>query len=108
MQELNFTPDDILLDEYGLALDYVRGRCVKLFIERGEANDCWKINDIADPEYQTWIHRYGSNETLVNSVLNDGKTYTLCEEVEPKTPTARQLEEFPPERFIDYGYILWL
>jgi len=73
--EIDIKPENIKLDEYGLALDYVKGRCVKLFIRRGlpEGSCNWHIDNIADPEYQTWARRYVSNETLVSSVLEDGK-----------------------------------
>ena len=85
--EIDITPEDIKLDEYGLDLDYVKGRCVKLFIRRGLPEGSWHIDNIADPEYQTWVCRYGSNETLVSSVLKDKKT------------NCGNPESFPPENF---------
>jgi hypothetical protein len=87
LDEIDIKPEDIKLDEYGLALDYVKGRCVKLFIRRGLPEGSWHIDHIADPEYQTWVRRYGSNETLVSSVLEDGKT------------NCGNPESFPPENF---------
>jgi len=74
LDEIDIKPEDIKLDEYGLDLDYVKGRCVKLFIRRGLPEGSWHIDNIADPEYQTLVRRYGSNEALVSSVLEDGKT----------------------------------
>jgi hypothetical protein len=74
LSEIDIKPEDIKLDEYGLALDYVKGRCVNLFIRRGMPEGSWHIDNIADPKYQTWVCRYGSHETLVSSVLEDGKT----------------------------------
>jgi hypothetical protein len=83
LDELDIKPEDIKLDdEYGLALDYVKGRCVKLFIRRGLTEGSWHIDNIADPEYQTWTRRYGSNETLVSSVLEDGKTNSRHETID--------------------------
>lgn len=72
--EINIKPEDIELNQDGLDLNYVEGRCVKLFIRRGLPEGSWHIDNIADPEYQTWARRYGSNETLVSSVLEDRKT----------------------------------
>ena len=79
---IDIKPEDIKLDEYGLALDYVEGRCVKLFIRRGLPEGSWHIDDPANPEYQTWVRRYGSNETLVSSVLEDGKTNNCGETID--------------------------
>ena len=116
LDEIDIKPEDIKLDEYGLALDYVKGRCVKLFIRRGLPEGSGHIDHIADPEYQTWVRRYGSNETLVSSVLGDGKTN--CSEtiddfaneilVSEKSDSFRgknfpaenfPAEDFPPEGF---------
>jgi hypothetical protein len=72
--EIDIKSEDIKLDEYGLALDYVKGRCVKLFIRRGTPEGSWHIDNIADPKYQTWARRFVSNEALVGSVLEEGKT----------------------------------
>ena len=81
LDELDIKPEDIKLNEYGLALDYVKGRCVKLFIRRGLPEGSWHIDDIANPEYQTWARRY-SNETLASSVLEDGKTNNRRETID--------------------------
>jgi hypothetical protein len=83
--EISINPEDIKLYEHGLDLDYVKGRCVKLFIRRGLPEGSWHIDDIADPGYQTWACRFGSNETLVSSVLEEGKT--------------NNSKNFPPENF---------
>jgi hypothetical protein len=80
--EIDINPENIKLDEYGLALDYVKGRCVKLFIRRGLPEGSWHIDNIADPEYQTWVCQYGSNETLVSSVLENGKTNNCGETID--------------------------
>ncbi|MEG4081943.1 hypothetical protein QUA10_28415 [Microcoleus sp. Pol8_D6] len=73
LENLDIHPGDIKLDDSGLSLDYVNGRCVKLFIDRLPDNR-WRIRDSADPEYQTWARRWVSNETLVEYVLGAGKT----------------------------------
>ncbi|MEG4883018.1 hypothetical protein QUB75_19755 [Microcoleus sp. K1-B6] len=73
VEKLDIHPGDIKLDDRGLSLDYVNGRCVKLFIERLSDNR-WRIRDNADPEYQTWACRWVSNQTLVEYVLGDGKS----------------------------------
>jgi hypothetical protein len=80
--EINVNPEDIQLNEDGLDLDYVKGPCVKLFIRRGLPEGTWEIHKIADPEYQTWACRYGSNETLVNSVLEDRKSNNCGETID--------------------------
>jgi len=92
LDEIDIKPEDIKLDKYGLALDYVKGRCVKLFIRRGLPEGSWPIDDIADPEYQTWARRYGSNEALVASVLEDGKTNNCGENI---------IEDFACEAILD-------
>jgi hypothetical protein len=101
LDELDLKPEDIELDEDSLALDYVEGRCVKLFIRRGSEHS-WHIDNIADPEYQTWAPRY-SNETLVSSVLEEGKTNNCGETIDDYAGEAildRYVdpEELNPER----------
>lgn len=61
-------PEDINLTEWGLRLDDVAGRSVKLFINRQE-NNWWHVEDSVDPEHQAWVRRYASIETLIGSVL---------------------------------------
>jgi len=97
--EINIKPEDIQLDEDGLDLDYVKGRCVKLFIRRGLPEGSWHIDNIADPEYQTWAHRYGSNETLVSSVLEDGKTNNCGETIDNYAGEAILDRYVDPEEF---------
>jgi hypothetical protein len=95
--EMNIKPEDIELNEYGLDLDYEQGRCVKLFIRRGEGY--WHIDQIADPEYQTWARRYGSNETLISSVLEDGKTNNCGDIIEVYASEAILDRYVDPEEF---------
>jgi hypothetical protein len=104
--EIDIKPESIKLDEYGLALDYVKGRCVKLFIRRGLPEGSWHIDNTANPEYQTWAHRYGSNEALVSSVLENGKTNNCGETIEDYSGEAildRYVdpEEFNTDRYTD-------
>jgi hypothetical protein len=112
-KELTLDDGDILLDENGLDLDYVAGPCVKLFIRRGLAENHWQIKEAADPEYQTWVRRYSSNETLVGSVLEDGETNIFqgslkverassSDNDDSVSTTKNFIEDFPLEGFTDY------
>jgi hypothetical protein len=99
LSEIDIKPEDIKLDEYGLALDYVKGRCVNLFIRRGMPEGSWHIDNIADPKYQTWVCRYGSNETLVSSVLEDGKTNNCGNTIDDYAGEAILDRYVDPEEF---------
>lgn len=60
--------EDIELEDGNLNLDYVAGRCVKLFI-RNIGDDTWEIPESPTPDHQTWVRRYPTNESLVESVV---------------------------------------
>ncbi|MEP6517440.1 hypothetical protein [Microcoleus vaginatus] len=60
--------EDIELEDGNLNLDYVAGRCVKLFI-RNIGDEMWEIPDSPTPDYQTWVTKYPTNEALVESVV---------------------------------------
>jgi len=65
--ELRMKPEDLKLNENYLIFDYVRGRCVKLFIYKiGES--CYEIEDEPIGNRQTWMGKYPTNEALVKSV----------------------------------------
>lgn len=66
-----FTPDEIAVEvKPYIRVDYYEGRMVKLtLIEQSPGT--WQIISANHHEYQTWIHRYPTNEHLVNSVLLD-------------------------------------
>jgi len=66
--ELFIRIEDIELEEGNLNLDYVAGRCVKLFI-RNIGDDMWEIAESPTPDYQTWVRQYPTNEALVESVV---------------------------------------
>ena len=69
--ELPFKSENIKLEFLGswLDVDYVCGRCVKLFI-RKVAEDCYEIENEPTPDSQTWAHKYPTNEALIKSVIN--------------------------------------
>ncbi len=60
--------EDIELEDGNLNLDYVAGRCVKLFIGN-IGDDMWEIPESSMPDYQTWVRHYPTNEALVESVV---------------------------------------
>jgi len=65
--ELGVKPEHLKLNKNYLIFDYVRGRCVKLFIYKiGES--CYKIEDEPIGNRQTWMGKYPTNEALVKSV----------------------------------------
>ena len=65
--DLKVKPEDLKLNEDDLTFDYVRGRCVKLFIYKVGEN-CYEIEDKPIGDRQTWMRRYPTNEALVKSV----------------------------------------
>lgn len=65
--ELGIKPEDLKLNENHLIFDYVRGRCVKLFIYK-IANNCYEIEHEPIGNRQTWMGVYPTNEALVKSV----------------------------------------
>ncbi|MEG3955253.1 hypothetical protein [Microcoleus sp. herbarium2] len=65
--ELGVKPEDLKLNEEYLIFDYVRGRCVKLFIYKVGEN-CYEIEDEPIVDRQTWMGRYSTNEALIKSV----------------------------------------
>ena len=65
--QLGFKPEDLRLNENYLIFDYVRGRCVKLFIYK-IAEGCYEIEDEPIGNRQTWMGIYPTNEELVKSV----------------------------------------
>lgn len=67
--DLSVKPENIELASDGsLHLDYVAGRCVKLSICK-IGDDEWQIKDSPTPDYQSWVHKYPTNEALVESVV---------------------------------------
>ena len=69
--ELGIKAEDLNLNEKCLLFDYVRGRCVKLFIYK-TGDNCYQIEDEPIGDRQTWMGVYPTNEALVKSV--DGTT----------------------------------
>ena len=65
--ELGMKPEDLKLNENYWIFDYVRGRCVKLFIYK-VADNCYEIEDEPIGNRQTWMGKYPTNEALVKSV----------------------------------------
>ena len=65
--ELGCEPKDLKLNENYLIFDYVRGRCVKLFIYK-VGDNCYEIENEPIGNRQTWMGKYPSNEALVKSV----------------------------------------
>jgi hypothetical protein len=70
--ELPFKAEDIKLKFQGswLDIDYICGRCVKLFV-RKVAENCYEIENEPTPDRQTWVHKYPTNEALIKSVINN-------------------------------------
>ena len=67
--ELGIKPEDLRLNENHLFFDYVRGRCVKLFIHKvGEG--CYEIEDEPIRDRQTWMGTYPTNEALAMSATS--------------------------------------
>ena len=78
--ELPFNAENIKLKFQGswLDVDWVCGRCVKLFI-RKVAEDCYEIKDEPTPERQTWAYKYPTNEALIKSVIDsNSKNFLEC------------------------------
>ncbi len=67
--ELGIKPEDLKLNENHLFFDYVRGRCVKLFIYK-VGDNCYEIEDEPIGNRQTWMGVYPTNEALVKSVID--------------------------------------
>jgi len=65
--ELGLKPGDLKLNKDYLFFDYVRGRCVKLFIYKVGEN-CYEIDHEPIGDRQTWMGTYPTNEALVQSV----------------------------------------
>lgn len=86
LKELDIKLENIELKGRNLDLEYVAGRCVKLFI-RNIGEDLWEIPDSPTPDHQTWISKYPTNEALVESVVNGDR-----------------LQNFPPEEFPPEGF----
>ncbi len=68
-EPLTITPENIKLNKNYLELDYICGRCVKLFIYHVE-NDVYEIEHEPVPERQTWVYKYPTNEDLIKSAVN--------------------------------------
>lgn len=68
LKELDIKLGDIELRHGNLELDYVAGRCVKLFI-RNIGDETWEIAESPTRDYQTWVSKYPTNEALVESVV---------------------------------------
>ncbi|MEG4964471.1 MULTISPECIES: hypothetical protein [unclassified Microcoleus] len=68
LRELDTKLGDIELEDGNLDLDYVAGRCVKLFI-RNIGGEMWEIAQSPTRDYQTWVSKYPTNEALVESVV---------------------------------------
>jgi len=64
-----FTNKDFNIDKFGLNLDYVQGRMVKLNIKHKGDNQWQIIHGEPTYDYQSWINKYPTNQDLVNSVL---------------------------------------
>lgn len=56
-----------VLDNWGLNLDYVVGRMVKLRIKRA-GEDTWEMQSEPRGDYQSWVQKCPTNEALVKSV----------------------------------------
>jgi hypothetical protein len=85
--ELPFKAENIKLEfqRSWLNLDYICGRCVKLFI-RKVAEDCYEIEDEPTPERQTWVCKYPTNEALIKSVIDsNSKNFLECSPLEGLT-----------------------
>jgi hypothetical protein len=67
--ELGLKPEDLRLNENHLIFDYVRGRCVKLYIYKVGKN-CHEIEDEPIGNRQTWMGVYPTNEALVRSAID--------------------------------------
>lgn len=66
--DLNVNLEDFDLEDGNLDLDYVAGRCVKLFI-RNIGGEMWEIAQSPTRDHQTWVRKYPTNEALVESVV---------------------------------------
>lgn len=63
-----FETTDFMPRDYGIDLDYVCGRMVKLRI-KDMKDGTWETRSInPDVEYQSWATRYSTYEALVTSV----------------------------------------
>lgn len=68
LSDLVVKPEDIELRHGSLELDYVAGRCVKLFV-RNIGDEVWEIKSEPIWDYQTWVSKYPTNEALVESIV---------------------------------------
>jgi len=63
-----FTPEDIKFTSRGVSLDYVGGRMVKLTIRTTETPEVFYIRNDLDIEYQSWVTKYPTVQSLIESV----------------------------------------
>lgn len=69
-QQRQFVAGDFEPDARGLYLDYVEGRMVKLYIRKDETlGNSWELAHEPRADYQSWAHKYPTNEALVASVI---------------------------------------
>jgi len=67
--DAEFHTDDFPIDNFGLNLDYIQGRMVKLTLRKLENNE-WETcgRDTPTPDYQSWVRKYPTYEDLCASV----------------------------------------
>ena len=66
-----YTTADIVMTDWGVSLDYVDGRMVKLYIRRNDADPTrWECGRMPKPrlDYQSWAATYPTYEALAKSV----------------------------------------
>jgi hypothetical protein len=63
-----FNPEDFTLEDRGLSLDYVKGRCVKLYIHRLPDSE-WEITDSFSQDYQSWSYMYSTVAQLLDGIV---------------------------------------
>jgi hypothetical protein len=79
LDPFDLKPELIKLNKNWLNFDYVYGRCVKLYIIKVEqSDDCYKIEYEPNRTSQTWVCKYPTNKSLIESVIiNSSLNYFL-------------------------------
>lgn len=68
MEPLTIGPEHIKINKNWLQIDYICGRCAKLYIYHIEG-ELYEIEHEPTPDRQTWVYKYPDNESLIKSGL---------------------------------------
>lgn len=69
--KIQVDPHSLKVQDSGLFLEYVEGRCIKLRVYR-LTEDEWRIPEIIFTENHSWLDVYPTSESLILAVLSEG------------------------------------